>query len=242
VNLHATASGLLLCDPAQILAANLACEGVATSCLAPMTPVRAGAMVATVKTIPFALPRAELERAQPGALSVLPWRAGLSATLVQTYSLQMPEKLMARTHSVTAARLTALGIAFLEGDPVAHAVAPLAAALAGIAEPLILIAGAAATSDRRDVVPAAIVAAGGAVERVGMPVDPGNLLVLGRLGGALVIGLPGCARSPKRNGLDLILERFAAGLPVSSAIVAGMGVGGLLDEAGQPVPWGWTGP
>lgn len=108
-------------------------------------------------------------------------------------------------------------------------------------ERLQLVAGATATSDRRDVIPAAIEAAGGTVARVGMPVDPGNLLVLGTLREALVLGLPGCARSPSRNGLDLLLERWAAGLPVSADHVAAMGVGGLLEGGGRPVPWGWSG-
>ena len=69
-----------------------------------------------------------------------------------------------------------------------------------------------------------------------MPVDPGNLLVLGRIGTCPVIGLPGCAKSPKRNGLDLVLERLAAGLPVSAQTIAAMGDGGLLPEAERPEP------
>ena len=63
-----------------------------------------------------------------------------------------------------------------------------------------------------------------------MPVDPGNLLLVGKLGGADVVGLPGCARSPKLNGFDFVLWRLAAGLPVSSTDIAAMGVGGLLME------------
>ena len=63
-----------------------------------------------------------------------------------------------------------------------------------------------------------------------MPVDPGNLLVLGDIGGTPVIGAPGCARSPKVNGFDWVLDRILAGLTVSAADIAGMGVGGLLME------------
>jgi molybdenum cofactor cytidylyltransferase len=101
---------------------------------------------------------------------------------------------------------------------------------------LLLIAGASATVDRGDVIPQAIEMAGGTVERLGMPVDPGNLLVLGSLGGRPVIGLPGCARSPKRNGLDLVIERIMAGLPVTNGTIAAMGDGGLLPEAERPEP------
>src|SRR3546814_4294541 len=65
---------------------------------------------------------------------------------------------------------------------------------------LVLIMAASATADREDVVPAAIRQAGGRVERVGMPVDPGNPLCLGWLRRRAVIGLPGCARRLLRNG------------------------------------------
>ena len=69
-----------------------------------------------------------------------------------------------------------------------------------------------------------------------MPVDPGNLLCFGALDGRPVIGLPGCARSPKRNGFDLVLEALAAGVPVTSGTIAAMGAGGLLPEAERPEP------
>ncbi|MFN7191112.1 MAG: NTP transferase domain-containing protein, partial [Rhodospirillales bacterium] len=90
--------------------------------------------------------------------------------------------------------------------------------------------------DRHDVIPAAIVAAGGQIERFGMPVDPGNLLLLGRIGPVRVIGLPGCARSPRLNGFDWVLQRFAAGIEVDAAAIAAMGVGGLLAEIPRPTP------
>src|SRR6185312_10512462 len=83
---------------------------------------------------------------------------------------------------------------------------------------------------RRDVIPASLVAAGGTVEHFGMPVDPGNLFLIGKLGEATIVGLPGCARSPKLNGFDFALWRLAAGLPVGRAEIAAMGVGGLLIE------------
>ena len=85
-------------------------------------------------------------------------------------------------------------------------------------------------ADFDDVIPAAIRAAGGRVEHAGMPVDPGNLLVLGWIGEVPVIGAPGCARSPKENGFDWILNRILAGETPTSSDITGMGVGGLLME------------
>jgi molybdenum cofactor cytidylyltransferase len=54
--------------------------------------------------------------------------------------------------------------------------------------------------------------------------------MLGRLGTRTVIGVPGCARSLKPSGFDWVLERVCAGVAIASADLAGMGVGGLLDE------------
>ncbi|HZD88977.1 MAG TPA: NTP transferase domain-containing protein, partial [Pseudolabrys sp.] len=95
---------------------------------------------------------------------------------------------------------------------------------------LVIVFGASAIADRRDVIPAAVEAVGGTIEHFGMPVDPGNLLLIGRLRGQAVLGAPGCARSPKENGFDWVLMRLLAGLPVSRADITGMGVGGLLME------------
>ena len=95
---------------------------------------------------------------------------------------------------------------------------------------MIIDFGASAVADVDDVIPAAIRAAGGLVEQVGMPVDPGNLLVLGSLGDIPIIGAPGCARSSKENGFDWILDRLMADEHPTSFDITGMGVGGLLME------------
>jgi len=70
-----------------------------------------------------------------------------------------------------------------------------------------------------------------------MPVDPGNLICVGRIGNKPALVLPGCARSPKLNGIDFILTRLFAGLKVTSAEIMRMGVGGLLKEFdNRPLP------
>ncbi len=102
---------------------------------------------------------------------------------------------------------------------------------------ILLVAGASAVVDRRDVGPAAIVRAGGSITHFGMPVDPGNLLCLGEVAGIPALVLPGCARSPKLNGFDWVLQRLFAGLKVTPADITGMGVGGLLKEIEvRPLP------
>jgi len=93
-----------------------------------------------------------------------------------------------------------------------------------------MVLGAAAISDARDVVPSALVRAGGNVGHVGMPVDPGNLIMVGSINQEPVIGVPSCARSPKENGFDLILYRVLSGQDIKPQDIMGMGVGGLLID------------
>jgi molybdenum cofactor cytidylyltransferase len=76
---------------------------------------------------------------------------------------------------------------------------------------LLMIAGATVPKDRADTIPSAIVAAGGEIVHFGMPVEPGNMLLLARIGAVPVIILPGCARSRRTNGLDWVLQRMLAG-------------------------------
>jgi molybdenum cofactor cytidylyltransferase len=102
---------------------------------------------------------------------------------------------------------------------------------------LVIVFGASAVADAEDVIPAAIRLAGGAVDQVGLPVDPGNLLVLGHVGRIPIIGAPGCARSPKENGFDWVLNRILAGHPPDRAEMTSWGVGGLLMEIpSRPLP------
>ena len=102
---------------------------------------------------------------------------------------------------------------------------------------LLLVVGASAVVDRRDVGPAGIVRAGGEILHFGMPVDPGNLICLGRIGTGPGLVLPCCARSPVLNGIDFVLTRLFAGLTVTSADLMRMGVGGLLKEFDtRPLP------
>ncbi len=236
-NIASEADGVLLVDAAMVAAINRADEALTLGTLLPMARVEAGEIIATVKVIRYAVAEAALAAACAAAvpLRVVPFRA-LRIGLLATVLAGVTDKALAKTVQVTRARVEALGCRFVELGQVPHETGALAAALGAADADLLLIAGASASVDRGDVVPAAIVAAGGHVERLGMPVDPGNLLVLGQMGARPVIGLPGCARSPKRNGLDLVLERLVAGLAVTSDDIAMMGAGGLLPEAERPDP------
>jgi molybdenum cofactor cytidylyltransferase len=147
------------------------------------------------------------------------------------------DKLIAKGRRAVEARLRALGMDLAGVITVPHDTGAMARALADLPGEMLLILTGSATSDLYDTAPQALRAAGGTVARFGMPVDPGNLLFHGSLGGRPVIGLPGCARSPALNGADWVLERLACGLTLTDDDIAAMGVGGLLKEiAIRPQP------
>lgn len=236
-NVHASVHGVMVADPDRLRAVNRLHEALTVATLAPFCVVEPRQMVATVKIIPFALRREILEQ----ALSIIGAeplvrvevfrhrRAGLIITKLPQTKLSLVKK----SEEAMRARVRAL-----DGDigtivHCDHAVAAVSEAIGSLHRDgfnPILVFGASAIVDRGDVIPAAVTAAGGEVVHLGMPVDPGNLLMLGRKEGISVIGVPSCARSPKVNGFDWVLERIMAGIHVSAEDVMDMGAGGLLAE------------
>ncbi|TDI62780.1 MAG: 4-diphosphocytidyl-2C-methyl-D-erythritol kinase [Alphaproteobacteria bacterium] len=242
-NLIAEADGLLVYDEDRLHSLNLLDESITLAMLPPFSRVRQGQMLGTVKIIPFAVPTALLKDSLDKAIGLAtlhPFRS-MNVQLFETRLLGPNDKISSKLRTVTEARIRSLGGTLVQHHHCYHSVEELQVALpklAGSAD-LILISGASATTDRRDVVPTAITASGGTVDHFGMPVDPGNLLVLGHHGDTPIIGLPGCAKSPKLNGFDWVLERIACGLRVTSTDIMKMGAGGLLKEIGsRPQPRG----
>ncbi|WP_075216465.1 NTP transferase domain-containing protein [Mongoliimonas terrestris] len=242
-NLFAAAAGLFVLDPDRIHAINRIDPAVTVATRPPLRGVEAGRMVATVKIIPFAVGRAVLDAAirmagGAPALAVEAYRP-LRVAVVSTLLPSLKSKVVEKTLSVLADRLRPAGATITADLRVPHddrAVAEALASVRGKAD-LTVVFGASAVVDADDVIPAAIRAAGGTVVHLGMPVDPGNLLILGALDGRPVLGAPGCARSPRENGFDFVLERLLADHPVGADDIVRMGVGGLLmDIVSRPAP------
>ncbi|TPM02037.1 molybdopterin-binding/glycosyltransferase family 2 protein [Mesorhizobium sp. B2-3-10] len=236
VNLHAKAAGIFTVNAAVIDAINAVDPAITIATLGQHAPVEKGQMVATVKIIPFAvsssLVAAVTEICTSGEIFAVNAYRPMRVGVVQTVLPGTKPTVLDKTLRVTEARLARSGGRLTAERRTPHEIAPVAEAAIALARDndMVVIFGASAMSDFADVVPAAIERAGGTVIRAGMPVDPGNLLVLGTLGGKRIIGAPGCARSPKENGFDWVLDRLIAGLDVTARDIAGMGVGGLLME------------
>ncbi|MCS3740538.1 MULTISPECIES: molybdopterin-binding/glycosyltransferase family 2 protein [unclassified Rhizobium] len=240
VNVYSTVDGLFVANRSTVDRLNRIDPAITLACLNDHVPVRNGDMVATFKIIPLAVSGAKLDMAcevlrATSAFEVKPF-ASRSVSLIATVLPSLKPTVMDKTARVLSRRLTASGSQLVREARVAHDVEPVAEALRtasrlpDAAAKLIILFGASAVIDDEDVIPEAIRRAGGEVVQVGMPVDPGNLLVLGRIGDVPVIGAPGCARSPKENGFDWVLDRILAGEKPSALDISGMGVGGLLME------------
>lgn len=252
-NLFSDDHGILVVDQLVIDEINLVDESITVATLAPWSVVDSRQMIATIKIIPFAVAKDALNRCleiateaasspesnSGGCVSAAKIKASRVA-LIQTELPDTNSKVLEKTSRVMATRLQSISATITHDTRCAHDVEALCAALQADdakSADMILVAGASAIVDRRDVIPAGISQAGGQIDHFGMPVDPGNLLLLGTLNNRPVLGLPGCARSPKYNGLDAVLERLVAGITVTGNDVMKMGVGGLLKEfVGRPAP------
>jgi molybdenum cofactor cytidylyltransferase len=237
VNIYAEMAGVIRIAERQVHALNRISAAVTLATVPDFSAVTAGAMIATVKIIPFAAPKTAVQRAEVlagGALRIVPFQP-LRAAILQTQLPMTKTSVLAKTEAVTRKRIDTMGGSLVALPHVGHDAQGLAtaikAAIIGTHPPdVIVVFGASAVADADDVIPAAIRFAGGKVIHVGMPVDPGNLLVLGRIAKIHVLGAPGCARSPKENGFDWVLARLFAGIKVTARDIQRMGVGGLLTE------------
>jgi molybdenum cofactor cytidylyltransferase len=235
-NLFAQVPGVLVVDKDAIDRLNRVDEAITFATLTAFKPVVAGEMIATVKIIPFAVAKTARDAALAGIkqplLRVAPYRIR-KVGVVSTLLPGLAPKVIEKTLKITADRLAPAGASIVAERRVPHERAALARALDEVLKAgaeLAIVFGASAIADRRDVIPSALEAIGGHVEHFGMPVDPGNLLMIGDADGRPVLGAPGCARSPKENGFDWVLMRLLAGLPVPREDITGLGVGGLLME------------
>lgn len=244
-NLYAETAGVVLYDPVRLDAFNLVDEAITLALVPPYQAVEEGQMIGTLKIISFAVSgdrvmlTEEIGRREQPMVRLQPYQP-TRVGLVQSRLPGTKDSVLDSTFEVTRSRLHPMHSEICHEVRCDHATDTLAKAIDETMNKgarLVLVSGASAVVDRRDVVPAAIEKAGGVVEHFGMPVDPGNLMLIGRIGDVPVVGLPGCARSPKLNGFDWVLQRLIAGVPVGRAEIGRMGPGGLLkDIPTRPMP------
>ena len=244
-NLIAETDGLIRIDSGTINALNSTNEVVAISTVLPFKQVLKGSVVATVKIITFGVAQSVISECETliknngVPIKLSPYRSK-NIGLIQTTLPLIKEKILDKTREVTRKRIDDLGSNLTHEEICQHDRSEVSDALTKCQKcgcDIVLIIGASAIADRGDVVPSAIEDCSGTVEHFGLPVDPGNLMLLANIKNMTVLGLPGSARSPRLHGFDWILQRLLANIEVTGADLMCMGVGGLLkDIPSRPLP------
>ncbi len=247
VNIYSSQAGLLEFDSKRITEFNLVDEAITLATLPNFARVEKNQLVGTVKIIPYGVARSKVLEASTLLEGVVEFREVLikRADLIITTPSGEKDRLSEKGIEVTTSRLKGLGISLDQVFFELHEADKLGTAFKKTNSPLVLVMTSTATSDTNDTGPLALKLAGGTVNRVGIPVDPGNLLFYGELDSKKIIGLPGCARSPALNGADWVLERIVCGIDLTDTDIAAMGAGGLLKEIpirSQPRDRRRTGP
>ena len=244
VNFIAEALSIVRLDVEKIKSLNEIDEAITFSTVMPDQLVTVGQMIATMKIIPYAVSKSSIDNALLviSNSDLVSCRTIVSRkfSLIQTSFEDTKPSIISATEDVTRTRLSQLESPLIDSQVTAHKASEVYEALLRGREhgaEAFLLCGASAIADRLDVLPEALRMVGGEVNHLGLPVDPGNLSMVGEWDGMLVLGMPGCARSPKLNGLDWLLQKALAGIKLDKSELSGMAVGGLLaDIASRPLP------
>jgi molybdenum cofactor cytidylyltransferase len=246
-NLIATERGVLRVNVPVLERLNNIYDGITIVTLHEHTLVDVGELVTLVKIIPFGVPDARITDVEciaaeaAAIMCIRPLQKKRVALIISGHE-SVRERLINGFHEPVRNRIEFLGSELAELCYVAHDAGAIAEAIRACTQyDLVLIASMSAIIDHEDIVPSALLLAGGSITQHGVPVDPGTLLVMGYLANVPVVGAPGCIKSPKTNVIDWILPRLLAGERLTRADLVAMGHGGLLkDIAERPMPRSMT--
>lgn len=238
VNIFAKGNGVFRVSKKIINQINSIDPAITIATLPDYKAVNSSRLVATIKIIPYAVKAESLETVLgfdiEKAIAFHPY-SRRSIGLITTTLPTLKKSVMEKTRRNFEQRLKPSCSVITENYDLPHDADTIATLISTMTynNDIIVIFGASAISDIADCIPEGIKLAGGEIIRFGMPVDPGNLLLLAKIGDIPIIGAPGCARSIAENGFDWVLNRMLAGIDVTAEDIAGMGVGGLLMETGN---------
>lgn len=238
VNLRTRVDGLLEIDQERLLELNML-PGITLATRrqhAVLGPNQETDNIGTLKIIPYAVRRGDLDRAlalaspRPGIISIRPFQPGRRAALLLVGEPAVHDKLRQAYLPPTRTRLERLGadLVAVEGTTQEEAAISKAAVRLAEAADLLIIAGQTSVMDENDTTLRALRQAGAQATLSGAPVEPGNLLALAYLPETPVLCAPGCARGLKRNVVDLVLPRLLLGDRLTRRDIASLGLGGFL--------------
>ncbi len=236
-NLVSCVDGIIVFQPNQLYSINSITEHVGVASLKPFSKVKQNQIVISIKAIPFGIKKKYLKdiiNISQDCFKIFPFQKK-NIHLIQTTNQNTRKKILEKTLEVTKDRLSACGINKIVEKKCLHEIKSICLQLNESINDnadIILIFGTSAISDINDVIPKSIKEIKGKILRLGMPVEPGNLILLADIKQSKknisIIGMPGCAKSRKENGVDWILWRKLCNLKITSEDINHMGSGGLL--------------
>jgi hypothetical protein len=241
VNLRSSVDGLVEVDATRLLVVNML-TGFALATRRQHTVVGPGQdtdNVGTMKIVPYAIPRRDLERAvelasaRPGIVEIRPFQPGRQVAMLIIAEAPAREKTRNEYLPPTETRLARLGAKIVATEAVPQDeedIAEAAARLASVSD-LLIIAGQTSIIHEEDVTLRALRRAGAEMTLSGAPIEPGNLMALAYLPGTPVLCAPACAKGLKRNGVDVVLPRLLLGDRLERQDIAALGLGGFLTRA-----------
>jgi len=222
--------GLIDYDPALLGRLN-EIEDLAVYARPPGSVASEGERIGGAKIVPFVTREDRLsaaERIASGGL--LRVRRFLPVRVAALVDDSVEERVLARARRALEEKLAFFGseLAAVERVPLVSEalVNALRGALRSGAELVILAGGN--PMDPLDPALLALERAGAAMEKHGIPAQPGTLLWLAYAGAVPIVGAPSCGLFAKATALDLLLPPLLTGERLSRSAVAALGSGGLI--------------
>ena len=235
-NIYSTKSGLFIYNANNLIKLNNNSK-IAISAIRPFSKVEQNQELITAKVIPYGIDKKLLQKNSlrlKDSFRVAPFQKK-SITLIQTFDNKINEKLIVKSRNVTQKRLELCGIRKIDEIIIPHKVDILCNTIKVSINQnvdIILIIGPHAITHIKDIIPNAILKSGAKIIRFGIPVEPGNLLLLSKFKSfnkdIYIIGMPSCAKSPKENGFDWVLWRILCNINFKNSNLNELSVGGLI--------------
>jgi hypothetical protein len=239
VTLRAAVRGLVRVNQAGLDAVN-ACEGMLVFTAEGGRATDKGTSLGAAKVVPLLVPERTLEQVEAVCRAkgpVLEARSFQPRQVVLVVTDRVGGRALAQAKAHLSTKVAWFG-SHLTSLPRAASPADVAAAFrAAVARGADLIfAAGGSTTDPTDRLFEGLRRAGGSIDQVGVPVDPGTACWIGHLEACPVLGLASCELFGRAGALDLILPRVLAGEALDQALVRALAYGGLLSGGPARVP------
>lgn len=233
VQLSAAADGLFRVNRAALKKINSVGD-YTVACLPTYTKVKKGDKLCGLRIVPLVTKRENVEKAVAIArenspvLTVLPYRP-LRAGVVITGSEVYYGRIQDKFEPIMRKKIAEYGGQTLGVTKCPDDLDMILAAIADFREKgaeLILLTGGMSV-DPDDLTPTAIRRSGAALITQGVPLQPGNMLTMAKLGGTMLVGVPGASMHYKTTSLEVFLPRIFAGVEITKEEISSYGEGGF---------------